>query len=200
MRAAPPYFAQWESATSVADFLLGADPATDPAWAGSGAETAEEYAFWARHLCGMACLKMFLADRGELLPIHTLRRAVEARGGYVHLPGGDIRGLIYAGAVAWLSEKGIPARTLLDLPAEGIAPLLAEGRCFMASVHPSIRWPERGDPPGRGGHLVLVFGQDEAGRLRFHNPSGDTPAAQADARLSPADFARFFAGRGVLLG
>lgn len=196
----PPYFAQWESATSVADFISGRDPATDPLWAGSGAASVEEYALWAGHLCGMACLKMFMAARGRLHPIQYFRRAVEAKGGYVTLPNGDIRGLIYAGAVDWLAEQGIPARTLLDLEAADIAPLLGEGRCFMASVHPTIRWPDRGEPPSRGGHLVLVFGQDEAGRLRFHNPSGDPPASQADARLAPADFARFFAGRGILLG
>jgi hypothetical protein len=65
-------------------------------------------------------------------------------------------------------------------------------------VHPSIRWPEQ-EPPSRGGHLVLVFGVAEDGALRFHNPSGSTPATRADARLPPEAFGRFFAGRGILL-
>ena len=195
----PPYFAQWESATSVADFISGRDSATDPLWAESGASSVEEYALWARHLCGMACLRMYMAGRGELHPIHHFRRAVEAKGGYVTLPDGDIRGLIYAGAVTWLNEQGLAARTLLDLTASDIPALLAEGRSFMASVHFTIRWPERGDPPSRGGHLVLVHGLDEEGRLRFHNPSGTTPETQCDARMSLPDFDRFFAGRGILL-
>jgi hypothetical protein len=46
---------------------------------------------------------------------------------------------------------------------------------------------------------VLVFGMDGEGRFRLNNPSGDTPATQWDARLPVADFARFFAGRGILI-
>ena len=77
--------------------------------------------------------------------------------------------------------------------------LLDEAEFFMASVHPSIRWPDQ--PPPKGGHLVLVTraGADE---IVFHNPSGEPvvdgrPGTQADARLAPAVFDRYFAGRGV---
>jgi hypothetical protein len=101
------------------------------------------------------------------------------------------------GAVAWLAEQGIPARIVLDLPAEGIAPLIEGGRVFIASVHPAMRRPA--DPaPGKGGHLVLVFGAGQ-GALRLHNPSGHDAASQADAHVAIADFARFFAGRGIWL-
>lgn len=127
-------------------------------------------------------------------PIHDIRRGVQAAGGYVETPEGDIRGLIYAGAVAWLAGQGIVARVALDVPVEKLGQGL-----FIASVHPGIRWPEV-PPPARGGHLVLVFGRDAAGALRFHNPSGDTPATQQDARLPPEVFARFFAGRGIQIG
>ncbi len=132
-------------------------------------------------------------------PIHAVRRGVQARGGYVEEPDGAIRGLIYAGAIAWLAEQGIAAQILLDLAAEEIPSRLAGGGLFIASVHAAIRWADRA-PPGRGGHLVLVFGVTGAGELRFHNPSGDTPASRADARLAPSRFADFFAGRGILIG
>ena len=189
-RLIPPYFAQWESPALVGKFLGGRDAATDPHWPASGAGTAVEYAHWAEHLCGMACLKMAL---GGGPPIHALRRAVQAHGGYVETPAG-IKGLIYAGAVDWLATQGIAAAVALgvaaqDLPGTGM---------FIASVHPAIRRPHA-PPPGRGGHLVLVFGRDAQGRLRFHNPSGDSAATQADVRLSPAVFAGFFAGRGIAL-
>lgn len=139
---------------------------------------------------------MALAALGRPVPpIHDIRRGVQAAGGYVETPEGDIRGLIYAGAVAWLAGQGIAAGILLELTAQDIP---AQG-LFLASVHPGIRWPDL-PPPGRGGHLVLVFGQDAAGALRFHNPSGDTPATQADVRLAPGDFDRFFAGRGIRIG
>jgi hypothetical protein len=140
---------------------------------------------------------MAMAARGELLPIHALRREVQAIGGYLEA-GEDIRGLIYAGAVRWLNRRGIPAGTRLEQPVEELVSLLAAGAMFIASVHPLIRRPEVA-PPHRGGHLVLVFGTDDADRLRFHNPSGDGAATQEDVRLDPATFARFHAGRGILI-
>jgi len=200
MTPVPPYRAQWESPDLVPEFLAGRDPATDALWPASGAGDAAEYARWADHLCGCACLQMVLGARGrDIPPIHAIRREVQALGGYVEQPDGAIRGLIYAGAVAWLEGQGIPARILLDLAAADIAGLVERGGLFVASVHPAIRRPVA-DPPARGGHLVLVFGTDAEGALRFHNPSGDSAATQRDARLPPAAFGRFFAGRGVLIG
>ncbi|MGG5807914.1 hypothetical protein [Falsiroseomonas sp. CW058] len=195
----PPYRAQWESAELVAGFLGGRDAATDPLWHRSGAATAGDYATWSHHLCGCACLQMALGARGrDIPPIHEVRRGVQRHGGYVEEPGGAIRGLVYAGAVAWLAEQGIASEILLDRDAEEVAGLVEGGALVIASVHAHVRWPDRA-PPGRGGHLVLVFGVAPDGALRFHNPSGDTAASRADARLPPAAFARFFAGRGILL-
>jgi hypothetical protein len=131
-------------------------------------------------------------------PIHGVRRGVQAAGGYVETPEG-IRGLIYAGAVTWLAGQGIGARILLDRTAQDVARLVEGKGLFIASVHPGIRRPET-PPPARGGHLVLVFGQDGAGKLRLHNPSGDSPGTQADVRLTPEVFEGFFAGRGILVG
>jgi hypothetical protein len=195
----PPYRAQWESAGLVAEFIAGRDAGTDPLWAASGAGSAGEYALWAEHLCGCACLQMALGARGRAVPpIHAVRRGVQKRGGYVVQPDGAIRGLIYAGAVAWLEAQGIAARIVLDVAAEEIPALLPPGALLIASVHPAIRWPGTA-PSSRGGHLVLVFGATGQGELRFHNPSGDTASARTDARLPPAVFAKFFAGRGILL-
>jgi len=195
----PPYRAQWESADLVAAFLSGRDAASDPLWRDSGAESIADYARWTGHLCGCACLQMALGARGRVVPpIHDIRRAVQAQGGYVVEPDGAIRGLIYAGAVAWLNAQGCAARIVLDIPAQDIPAMLETGALFIASVHPGIRWSDR-DPPSRGGHLVLCFGVAADGAIRFHNPSGDTHASRIDARLPPADFGRFFAGRGILI-
>ena len=35
------------------------------------------------------------------------------------------------------------------------------------------------------------------GRLRFHDPAGDTPASSAGVWLDLAQFERFYAGRGI---
>ncbi|MBY0337065.1 MAG: hypothetical protein K2X11_10650 [Acetobacteraceae bacterium] len=193
------YVAQWESEELVPEFLAGRDAATDPNWAASGAESAAEYARWAHHLCGVACLRMALAALGRPVPsVHALRREVQALGAYVEEADGVIRGLIYQGAVEWLTARGIPARIALDEPTADIPAKLAAGALYIASVHATIRTPDV-TPPHRGGHLVLVFGQDGEGRLRFHNPSGHTEATRRDARLPLADFARYHAERGIVI-
>ena len=193
-----PYRGQWESASLIGGFLTGGDAALDPLWPRSGAETAAEYARWAEHLCGVACLRMVLAARGIEVSAFDVMRALLARGGYVEDAEGAIRGLIYAPAVTWLRQAhGIAARIILDLDAAAVPALLAEG-LFIASVHPGIRTPAAA-APGQGGHLVLVHGVTRGGALVLHNPSGDQPETQADARVDLADFARFFAGRGILV-
>lgn len=193
----PPYFAQWETE----ELAWGDDPARrDPLWARSGAADEAEYYRWADHLCGVACLRMALGALGREVPsAHELRREVQALGGYVEGEDGSIAGLIYKGAVEWLLARGVAARIALDEPAEGIPAKLAAGALYIASVHGSVRTPEV-EPPRKGGHLVLVFGRDEAGRLRFHNPSGHTEQTRRDARLPLADFARYHADRGIVIG
>lgn len=201
MTAPPPYFAQWESPELVGAFITGAaDPAEDPRWAEAGAATPAEYARWAEHLCGMACLRMALAARGVAVTPFALMRRALARGGYVETDDGGIRGLIYAPAVAMLAEEfATPAQVATEIDAREIAGLIAApGASFVASVHHGIRDPQR-EPPHRGGHLVLVHGVAADGALIFHNPSGDRPENQRGARLSVADFARFFAGRGIFI-
>ena len=196
----PPYFGQWESPALIGAIIAGDYRAEDdPAWAASGAETAKEYARWADHLCGVACLRMALAARGITPPrARDLARVLIGYGAYVEQPDGHIRGLIYAPAIRWLAEAhGMAAQIVLDRTAQDIPPLLADHGLFIASVHPAIRRPAE-PAPGKGGHLVLVFGV-EGGALRLHNPSGHDAASQADARVPIAYFTRFFAGRGIWL-
>lgn len=196
----PPYFGQWETLGLIDAIITGACRAEDdPAWAASGAESPQDYARWAEHLCGVACLRMALAARGITPPrARDLARVLTRYGAYVEQADGFIRGLIYAPAITWLREAhGLVGEIILDRAAEDIPPLLADGGLFIASVHPAIRRPAE-PAPGTGGHLVLVFGA-ASGLLRLHNPSGHDAASQADARVPIGDFARFFAGRGIWL-
>lgn len=195
-----PYFSQWESRGLTLDVLAhGAAVALarDPNWASSGAATVEEYANWADHLCGMACLKMILAARdGKAHPILDLARACATYGGYTVNQAGAIKGLIYAPFVEFVrNDFSLEAEVVVDLPTEGIAQVLRRARYFIASVHPDIRWPDR-VPPSKGGHLVLALQADAAG-IMFHNPSGHDVASQEYVRLPPESFDRFFAGRGI---
>lgn len=197
-----PYFSQWETPEMTLPVLAEGSAALllDPLWRQSGAETIEEYARWAVNVCGMACLKMILAARGDLLPTLALARACTAYGGYVvNELDASIKGLIYAPFVTYVGERfGLSAETMTGVATESIPGLLAERPFFIASVNSGIRWPER-MPPSKGGHLILVTAAS-ADTVRFHNPSGHDAASQADVLLPLAIFDRFFANRGIAIG
>ena len=193
-----PFFSQWETPDMTLDVLAdGADVALrrDPLWRGSGAQTLDEYALWAVNICGMACLKMILASRGEIVPTIELARRCTLYGGYV-VNERSIKGLIYAPFVSFVKEAfGLRAEVVTNVATAEVPAILERQRFFIASVSSSIRWPER-EPPSKGGHLVLVTSASDKG-FRFHNPSGHTSATQANAVLAPTDFDRFFANRGI---
>lgn len=195
-----PYFSQWESARLAERFVDGSlDLADDPRWAESGARTPGEYSYWARKVCGLACLKMILAGRGlPVPPMMTLVERALAWQAYIPQDGDRVAGLIYRPFADWVAaEYGITAEVAAHLPLDSVAQVASPRTPVIASVHAWIRWPDR-NPPDRGGHLVLVTGAG-GGLLRLHNPSGIPPASQRDALVGLADFARFYAGRGLLV-
>jgi len=194
-----PYYSQWESPELVPRFLDGSlTAADDPNWATSGAQTPAEYAFWASRVCGLACLRMVLGRRG--LPVPPVIRLVEqalAWNAYVR-DGDRVEGLIYKPFADWVGhDYGISATVVPDLAIDQVCASASPAAPVIASVHSWIRWPDR-TPPQTGGHLVLVTGA-AGGVLRLHNPSGLPGASQRDARIPVADFARFFAGRGLIV-
>lgn len=197
-----PYFAQFESRLLVADILAGRiHPANDPLWHASGAIDSEEYARWCDHICGMACLKMLLAQTtGQVIPTIELMKQCREYGGYVVQEDGTIKGLFYRPFVSYVKEVyGLMAEVKEHTPIEEIVDLLGKGFVYIASVHPSIRTPEV-TPPRQGGHLVYVFDKSPSGdELIFHNPSGHSTESQENVRLPLEVFARYYAGRGMLI-
>lgn len=195
---AVPYFCQWESAHLASQIIrkeLRLED--DPAWRDSGARDVEEYARWASHVCGMACLKMVLAARsGQVHPTLALARRSLPYGAYTEQDG-HIKGLIYAPFVRFVAQDfGLQAEVRVGVCADELPDVMARAEYFMASVHPWIRWPDR-VPPAKGGHLVLVT-RATADSVTFHNPSGE-PGMQADAVVPVQVFDTFFAGRGVAI-
>lgn len=197
-----PYFSQWETPEMTLPVLSegGAALMRDPLWRNSGAETIEDYARWAVNACGMACLKMILAARGDVHPTLALARDCTDYGGYVvNDADASIKGLIYAPFVRFVAERfGLQAETVTNVETSAIPELLSQRRFFIASVNSAIRWPER-EPPSKGGHLVLVTAAG-AETIRFHNPSGHDRQSQADVTLPLTTFDRFFANRGIAVG
>lgn len=117
-------------------------------------------------------------------------------GAYTDEPGRP-RGLIYRPFAEYARDKhGLRADVITELGPARLITDLDAGRLVIASVHPEIRRPHR-DPPGTGGHLVLVTGHDN-GRVTFHNPSGHQPDAVV-ATLPMPVFDRFAAHRGIAL-
>jgi hypothetical protein len=196
-----PYFSHWESREITSDVLARGSAVTlaeDPKWASSGASTIEEYVQWASNLCGMACLKMILAARtGRAVPMLELSRKCTEYGGYTVSSAGQIKGLVYAPFVRFIREEfSIDAEVVTGIRADAIARVLQEAEFFIASVHHSIRWPDR-EPLTKGGHLVLVLGA--ADDIVFHNPSGHDVSSQEYASVPVPAFNKFFAGRGVAI-
>lgn len=199
MAATPPYFSQWESPDLIRAIVRGELLAReDPAWAASGATSAEEYEWWGRRMCGVACVRSLLAARGmDVPPSVPLAKDLLAAGAYRPRADGGLDGLIYAPFVAWLARRGIEAQVAAPLSLDDLIAAVGAGAAVMASVSPRIR--EAASPvPEPGGHLVLVHGAG-AESLVLHNPSGDSPATQANAVVGLARFGKCFAGRGVIV-
>ncbi|WP_405592375.1 C39 family peptidase [Streptomyces sp. NBC_01092] len=196
-----PYYSQYESAVMIPDLIAGTRTAgDDPLWLKSGADSREEYAFWAPRMCGVACLRMALDYWGHPVPpsVPLVRELCDA-GAYVR-DGDTVKGLIYRPFAEHTQARwGIAAQVEPDLTTEALHRHLGGGGLALISVHKTIRHPETTEPPSRGGHLVLAVGATEEALL-IHNPSGLPDSSQEFARVPWARLAAFYAGRGVLLG
>jgi Peptidase_C39 like family len=198
MRRPVPWITQYASRSLIAGIAYGGHPrAEDPRWRESGAPDRETYAAWCARWCGMTCFRMALLARDGAAPtLYELAVGCMEYGGYSDEPG-QPRGLIYRpfAEYAW-DRHGLRADVITGLDPARLMTELDQGRLVIASVHPEIRRPWN-DPPGSGGHLVLVTGQ-AGGLVTFHNPSGHTPEAVVATLPAPV-FDRFAAHRGIAL-
>ncbi|MFE1852168.1 C39 family peptidase [Streptomyces sp. NPDC059489] len=195
-----PYFSQWESSELVAKFVSGSlNAAEDPLWRDSGAPSAEDYAFWSRRLCGVACLRMALRYwTGESLPAFQLAQECMEAGAY-RVAGDKVHGLIYAPFATYVKKRwGLPCASRPKFSLSEVRACIERGGLPLLSVHPSIRTPEV-HPPHQGGHLVLGVGCDEQA-IVLHNPSGLKGVSQEFFEIDWARFDTFYAGRGVEIG
>jgi hypothetical protein len=198
MRHPVPWITQYASPSLIAAITYGGHPrAADPRWRESGAPDQETYGAWCARWCGMASFRMALLARDGSAPtLYELAMGCQEYGAYVDEPGRP-RGLIYRPFTQYAHDKhALRADVITDLDPARLMAELDAGALIIASVHPEIRHPDN-DPPGTGGHLVLVTGH-ATGLVTFHNPSGHTPEAVV-ATLPVGVFDRFAAHRGISL-
>jgi hypothetical protein len=198
MRRPVPWITQYASASLIAAIAYeGHSRDADPRWRESGAPDLETYAAWCGRWCGMACFRMALLARDGVAPsLYELAVGCLEYGAYTDEPGRP-QGLIYRPFAEYARDKHrLRADVITELDPARLTAEVDRGRLVIASVHWEIRRPQS-DPPGTGGHLVLVTGHVD-GQLTFHNPSGHTPAAIV-ATLPVPVFDRFAARRGIAL-
>ena len=198
MRRPVPSITQYTSASLIAAIAYEGHPRDeDPRWRESGAPDLETYAAWCGRWCGMACFRMALLARDGVAPsLYELAIGCAEYGAYTDEPGRP-QGLIYRPFAEYARDKhGLRTDVITELDPARLTAEVDQGRLVIASVHWEIRRPHN-DPPGTGGHLVLVTGHVD-GQLTFHNPSGHTPAAIV-ATLPVPVFDRFAARRGIAL-
>ena len=147
-----PYFGQWESSELIGQFVRQElKPDKDPNWKDFGAETVAEYAQWARHVCGMACLKMLLpASHKEAHPTMYLMRLANQHGGYI-AEGDEIKRPIYATFATMIEEQfGLQAEGTTHIEAQDVSAQLEPYDYFLVSIKPKIVIPKVGHPNKRG--------------------------------------------------
>lgn len=180
-------------------FLGGTNPARRHDWASDGYPSSDEYLFWSRKVCGLACLQSLLHGwtDARLTMSQLIDHALE-HGCYTVGSSGKVNGLIYRPFISWISSQfgfdgELVERTPIQLSGSRVRP----GQVMIASVSPEIREPDTPSPQ-RGGHLVLVYAVED-GVVRFHNPSGYSHNSDS-AELPLHLFERFHADRGILIG
>lgn len=206
-----PYFSQWGSIERNDDIIMRrtdlsqvevvlrrTDLSQLHDWASDGYRSSEEYLFWSRKVCGLACLQSLLHGWTDVrLSMGELLALALDWGCYVMEPSGKVQGLIYRPFMAWVnSQFGFHCELIEHTPIQVSAREVGPGQVVIASVSPEIRDPTTNDPL-RGGHLVLIHAARD-GMVRFHNPSGYSKNSDS-ASLPMHVFERFHANRGILI-
>ena len=202
-----PYAAQLASPElAYAFFAQGMNPALDPRWAESGAESPAEYAYWVDRACGIACVKMCVEALGG--PQRRLLDWVRdglALDGYLVAEdenGQPVeKGWVHRALAELIQRAGFHAQPRPAGEPELLA-WLRQDQMVIASVSYEI-----GDNlpiTRKGGHLVVLHGADldadeQVQAWIVHNPSGRHAETRTGARIPRERFAQAFSGRVILV-
>lgn len=205
-----PYVSQYASAELAAQYVENEDLLdTDPKWREFGADSSEEYSFWARRICGIACFKMILLPLGGAtakldLPLIILAKKAMAVGCYLPDPKNPKRliGLLHRPFLKFAETFGLTGKLVWYIGANSIAQEILRNKFVIASVHHDIRY--RGAcPESKIGHLILVHGFEikngQISGFYIHNPSGFYNESQENHFVQAEDFTNCFSGRIIVL-
>lgn len=194
-----PYYSQWGSAEHCEQVVLaGADPCAWESWYRWGL-SPDDYRFWSRRACGLVCFTMILDAHVAKRPrMADLLDDAITHGAYRLEPDGSITGLIYQPFKEWVEYRYNPltVEIVTSASARHFFESVEVDSYALLSVSSRIRWAPQAAPT-RGGHLILAF-SDDAGEVRFHNPSG-FPGSAEGIKHPPNVVEEYFSGRGMLL-
>ena len=197
-----PYYAQFQDIENVESYINGAcSLLNDPYWKNSGAETVEEYAYWANRACGMVCVKTCIeAFGGPEFPLHTwIQRGLDVDAYLVEKRDGETsieKGWLHAGLAKVMNAQGLQTKVKPSSTAQLVNDL-RHGNLVIASV--SFEIGTHQSISHQGGHLVTVIGAmmdgNQIKKLYIHNPSGRTRALRENAAIDIERFEQAFSGR-----
>jgi len=202
-----PYYAQVASPElAIAIFDEGLDARLDPRWTETGAETAEEYAYWSGRACGPACVKMCVeALGGEKRSLMDWVRAGLARQGYLvekDQQGDPVEvGWLHRALAELIQAAGFRA-TPQAVALDDFPHYLKRGCLLIASVSYQmgqvVQLVTR-----KGGHLVVVIGvsllENTLEYIFIDNPSGRSEELRANACIPVERFRAGYSGRCIVI-
>ncbi len=203
-----PYYAQIASpelAESI--FVHGMNPAQDPRWAESGAESPQEYAYWVERACGVACLKMCVeAVGGPKYSLVDWAYMGLERGGYLvrYDEDGSVHevGWIHRVLAEMAQENGLLAESHPAVLEE--IPEYLRRECMVIASVSYEAGDDRLPITRQGGHLMVVLGAECVDGFPYafyvNNPSGRRAELQAGARLPLERFAPAYSGHIIVIG
>ncbi len=202
-----PYYSQFASPELVHDIVNGLLSAReDPRWPEFGADSPEDYEYWAWKACGIAALKMAVEALG--LPRRTMMdwiREALAAGGFIHeenVAPGKPSGWIHSALARLATDSGIQADCAAPVDLPRLAAVIDNGGLVIASV--SYELGTAAPITRNRGHLVLAHGYSTVDSaveaLLVNNPSGRSPELRRNCWIPAARFAAAFSGRIISIG
>lgn len=181
------------------------DPRNLEKWVQS--PNARDYTKPEANLCAMCCTSMILKSE-EISPPSTLELFGQAAGFSVFRPkpdGSGWKGAYHMELADYLEAQwGMRTWAERNMKPGFIRLMLTFGNYCMLSVHPEIRLRTTELPPGKSGHIVLVYGfyVTRRRRLRFlvQNSAGfASQDSQIGMSISEHRLAQVFSGNGVIV-